>query len=119
LSRIFQLFRTMGLRHLTIVNTHNQVGHRFANCRALTLGRRRALPHVTIQQSSIRRSSPHHIYSLDLFTQLVGMVTRKDLANITNDMKREDFLFSSRIANDTVKYVMPEDFAPARALLVE
>lgn len=47
------------------------------------------------------------------------MVTRKDLANITNDMKREDFLFSSRIASDTVKYIMPEDFAPARALIVE
>lgn len=26
LSRIFRLFRTMGLRHLPIVNSHNQVG---------------------------------------------------------------------------------------------
>ena len=107
----------MGLRHLTIVNTHNQVCRtgqaplwlrwRCFAFRRLGLGRALAvrwLAHLTI-------FSP--------LPQLVGIVTRKDLANITNDMKREDFLFSSRIANDTVKYIMPEDFAPARAQIVE
>lgn len=46
-------------------------------------------------------------------------MTRKDLANITNEMKREDFIFSSRISADTVKYMMPEDFETARAQIIE
>ncbi|EGD74244.1 H(+)/Cl(-) exchange transporter 7 [Salpingoeca rosetta] len=63
LAKIFRLFRTMGLRHLVVVNKMNE---------------------------------------------LVGLVTRKDLANITNDMKREDFLHS-RLSVRHVKYIMPEN----------
>eukprot|EP00049_Salpingoeca_infusionum_P002964 m.61731 g.61731 ORF g.61731 m.61731 type:complete len:816 (-) comp11878_c0_seq3:424-2871(-) len=61
LSRIFQLFRTMGLRHLVVTNLNRQ---------------------------------------------LVGMITRKDIANITNDMKKEDF-FSANIGCN-VKYTLPD-----------
>eukprot|EP00043_Microstomoeca_roanoka_P025293 m.8203 g.8203 ORF g.8203 m.8203 type:complete len:863 (-) comp5395_c0_seq1:405-2993(-) len=62
LAKIFRLFRTMGLRHLVVVNRMNQ---------------------------------------------LVGLVTRKDIANITNDMKREDFL-NIRTPMRHVKYILPE-----------
>lgn len=37
-------------------------------------------------------------------------MTRKDLANITNDMKREDFLHS-RLPARHVKYILPENIA--------
>ena len=62
LARIFRLFRTMGLRHLVIVNLHNQV---------------------------------------------VGLVTRKDLANLRSHHRKEEFLGSCATE---VSYVLPEDF---------
>eukprot|EP00056_Hartaetosiga_gracilis_P001534 m.45611 g.45611 ORF g.45611 m.45611 type:complete len:121 (+) comp10682_c0_seq1:101-463(+) len=63
LGKVFMVFRTMGLRHLVVVNKMNQ---------------------------------------------LVGMVTRKDIGNITDEMSREEFL-QSRDLSRKVKYIMPEN----------
>eukprot|EP00730_Choanoeca_flexa_P001061 TRINITY_DN10465_c0_g1_i2.p1 TRINITY_DN10465_c0_g1~~TRINITY_DN10465_c0_g1_i2.p1 ORF type:complete len:815 (+),score=173.41 TRINITY_DN10465_c0_g1_i2:23-2446(+) len=62
LSRIFQLFRTVGLRHLAVVTKHNE---------------------------------------------LVGMITRKDIANVEPGMTRRDF-FDAMVASSGTSYQMPE-----------
>lgn len=62
LSRIFQLFRTMGLRHLVVVGDHNEV---------------------------------------------LGIVTRKDLANIQPDHTAEHFRVMRALSK--VRYIFPED----------
>jgi len=71
----------MGLRHLVIVNHHNKV----RLCRKKCLAQ-----HVLIH-----------------CVQVVGMVTRKDLANLRSHHQREDFM-GTRV--DEVAYLMPEDF---------
>lgn len=40
--------------------------------------------------------------------QLVGLVTRKDLANITDDMKQEDF-WTERSSRSEIRYFLPEN----------
>eukprot|EP01147_Barroeca_monosierra_P009160 gene9160-1452_t len=55
-------------------------------------------------------SSPHLLqYSCAIpALQLVGLVTRKDLANITDDMKQEDF-WTERSSRSEIRYFLPEN----------
>merc|ERR1712146_60501 len=68
LSRIFHLFRTMGLRHVAVVDIQNR---------------------------------------------LVGMITRKDIANIHANMTREDF-FESIIGKSNTIYELPAEVSYQR-----
>lgn len=82
----------MGLRHLVIVSQHNKV-------------------RLLLKSPAPREAS---MTLLDcacadtLSRKVVGIVTRKDLANLRSHHQKEDFM-GSRV--DEVTYFMPENFS--------